>query len=83
MPSERSGFPDATAIHSLTVLHVAKLAISIARKLGSLIFLTPEDIVERRAKLVMTFVGRYVFVLQVPENSADTMRNSLMALQLS
>lgn len=36
----------------------AKLAISIARKLGSLIFLTPEDIVERRAKLVMTFVGR-------------------------
>jgi len=35
----------------------AKLAISIARKLGSLIFLTPEDIVERRAKLVMTFVG--------------------------
>ncbi|CAD6568525.1 MAG: Fimbrin, actin-bundling protein [Cyphobasidiales sp. Tagirdzhanova-0007] len=35
----------------------AKLAISIARKLGSLIFLTPEDIVELRAKLILTFVG--------------------------
>jgi len=35
----------------------AKLAISIARKLGALIFLTPEDIVELRAKLIMTFVG--------------------------
>lgn len=38
----------------------AKLAISIARKLGALIFLTPEDIVELRAKLIMTFVGRCV-----------------------
>lgn len=30
----------------------AKLAISIARKLGATIFLVPEDIVEVRAKMV-------------------------------
>ncbi|GAA5990071.1 hypothetical protein JCM11641_001026 [Rhodosporidiobolus odoratus] len=33
----------------------AKLAISIARKLGSLIYLVPEDIVEVRPRLVLTF----------------------------
>lgn len=31
---------------------VAKLAISIARKLGALIFLVPEDIVDVRPRLV-------------------------------
>lgn len=35
----------------------AKLAISIARKLGALIFLVPEDIVEVRPRLLLTFVG--------------------------
>ncbi|WFD33883.1 fimbrin [Malassezia cuniculi] len=35
----------------------AKLAISIARKLGALIFLVPEDIVELRQRLIITFVG--------------------------
>jgi plastin-1 len=35
----------------------AKLAISIARKLGALIFLVPEDIVEVRPRLILTFVG--------------------------
>ncbi|KAL8277231.1 hypothetical protein RQP46_010404 [Phenoliferia psychrophenolica] len=35
----------------------AKLAISIARKLGSLIFIVAEDIVEVRPKLILTFVG--------------------------
>ncbi|ORX33979.1 putative Fimbrin [Kockovaella imperatae] len=35
----------------------AKLAISIARKLGALIFLVPEDIVETRPRLILTFVG--------------------------
>ncbi|GAA5907788.1 hypothetical protein JCM6882_004557 [Rhodosporidiobolus microsporus] len=33
----------------------AKLAISIARKLGSLIFIVPEDLVEVRPRLVLTF----------------------------
>ncbi|GAA5999509.1 hypothetical protein JCM5350_007310 [Sporobolomyces pararoseus] len=33
----------------------AKLAISIARKLGSLIFIVPEDIVEVRPRLILTF----------------------------
>ncbi|KAI0764793.1 fimbrin [Fomes fomentarius] len=35
----------------------AKLAISIARKLNALIFLVPEDIVDIRPRLIMTFVG--------------------------
>jgi len=35
----------------------AKLAISIARKMNALIFLVPEDIVDVRPRLVLTFVG--------------------------
>ncbi|GAA6033058.1 hypothetical protein JCM8097_000123 [Rhodosporidiobolus ruineniae] len=35
----------------------AKLAISIARKLGSLIFIVPEDLVEVRPRLVLTFTA--------------------------
>lgn len=35
----------------------AKLAISIARKLGALIWIVPEDICEVRARLILTFVG--------------------------
>jgi len=35
----------------------AKLAISIARKLNAVIFLVPEDIVDIRPRLIMTFVG--------------------------
>jgi plastin-1 len=32
--------------------HIAKLAISIARKMNALIFLVPEDIVDVRPRLV-------------------------------
>ncbi|KAK9462966.1 calponin homology domain-containing protein [Lipomyces oligophaga] len=35
----------------------AKLAISIARKLGALIWLVPEDICEVRSRLILTFIG--------------------------
>jgi len=35
----------------------ARLAISIARKMGALIFLVPEDIVEVRSRLILTFIG--------------------------
>lgn len=35
----------------------ARLAISIARKLGGLIWLVPEDINEVRSRLILTFVG--------------------------
>ncbi|QPG74435.1 Fimbrin, actin-bundling protein [Brettanomyces nanus] len=35
----------------------ARLAISIARKLGALIWLVPEDIIEVRSRLILTFVG--------------------------
>ncbi|KLO09421.1 calponin [Schizopora paradoxa] len=35
----------------------AKLAISIARKMNATIFLVPEDIVDVRPRLIMTFVG--------------------------
>ncbi|KAF7728281.1 fimbrin [Apophysomyces ossiformis] len=40
----------------------ARLAISIARKLGATIFLVPEDIVEVRAKMNLTFVGSLMVV---------------------
>ncbi|KDR72676.1 hypothetical protein GALMADRAFT_252855 [Galerina marginata CBS 339.88] len=42
----------------------AKLAISIARKMNALIFLVPEDIVDVRAKLILTFVGSLMSVAQ-------------------
>ncbi|CAG8630262.1 6214_t:CDS:10 [Funneliformis mosseae] len=35
----------------------ARYAISIARKLGATIFLLPEDIVEVRPRLILTFIG--------------------------
>eukprot|EP01135_Chromosphaera_perkinsii_P004531 Nk52_evm1s288 gene=Nk52_evmTU1s288 len=35
----------------------AKYAISIARKLGACIFLLPEDIVEVKPKMILTFIG--------------------------
>lgn len=35
----------------------AKYAISIARKLGATIFLLPEDIIEVKPKMILTFVG--------------------------
>ncbi|KAI9271976.1 fimbrin [Sporodiniella umbellata] len=44
----------------------AKLAISIARKLGATIFLVPEDIVEVRPKMNLTFIGS---LMQVDKES--------------
>lgn len=40
----------------------AKYAISIARKLGATIFLLPEDIVEVKPKMILTFVGTLMAV---------------------
>jgi len=40
----------------------AKLAISIARKIGATIFLVPEDIVEVRSKMNLTFIGSLMVV---------------------
>jgi len=40
----------------------AKLAISMARKLGATIFLLPEDIVEVKHKMILTFVGSLMAV---------------------
>ncbi|KAI0037208.1 calponin homology domain-containing protein [Vararia minispora EC-137] len=42
----------------------AKLAISIARKLNALIFLVPEDIVDVRSRLILTFVGSLMAIGQ-------------------
>lgn len=36
----------------------ARLAISIARKIGATIFLVAEDLIELRARLIMTFAGK-------------------------
>ena len=38
----------------------AKLAISIARKMGATIWLVPEDICQVRSRLVVTFIGELV-----------------------
>lgn len=43
----------------------AKYAISIARKLGAVIFLLPEDIVEVKPKMMLTFIGALVFIFHV------------------
>jgi plastin-1 len=40
----------------------AKYAISIARKLGATIFCLPEDIVEVKPKMIMTFIGSVMAV---------------------
>jgi len=40
----------------------AKYAISIARKIGCTIFLLPEDIVEVKPKMILTFVGSIMAV---------------------
>jgi len=42
----------------------AKYAISIARKLGATIFVLPEDIVEVKPKMILTFVGTLMAVHQ-------------------
>jgi len=40
----------------------AKYAISVARKIGCTIFLLPEDIVEVKNKMILTFVGSIMAV---------------------
>ncbi|RXW16471.1 hypothetical protein EST38_g9383 [Candolleomyces aberdarensis] len=42
----------------------AKLAISIARKMGALIFIVPEDIVDVRPRLILTFIGSLMSIAQ-------------------
>ena len=39
----------------------AKLSISIARKMGATIWLVPEDICQVRSRLVVTFIGMFIF----------------------
>lgn len=57
----------------------AKLAISIARKLGSLIFIVPEDIVDLRPRLILTFTAALSESVreQASETVADTVVVSL------
>ena len=42
----------------------AKYAISVARKMGALVFLLWEDIVEVKQKLLLTFVGTLMSLQQ-------------------
>jgi len=43
-------------------LQNARYAISVARKLGATIFLLPEDIVEVKPKMIMTFIASIMSV---------------------
>ena len=38
-------------------MSIAKYAISVARKLGAIIFVLPEDIMEVKPKMMLTFIG--------------------------
>jgi plastin-1 len=51
-----SGVSDTDAIQN------AKYAISVARKIGATIFLLPEDILEVKPKMLLTFVGSLMAV---------------------
>jgi len=42
----------------------AKYAISVARKLGATIFVLPEDIIEVKPKMMLTFLGAVMAVNQ-------------------
>lgn len=53
----QSFLPPPFCERQLTQRGTAKLAISIARKLGSLIFIVAEDIVEVRPRLILTFTA--------------------------
>ena len=50
----------------------AKLAISIARKMGATIWLVPEDICQVRSRLVVTFIGELSLFLFPESNIADS-----------
>ena len=43
----------------------SKLAISIARKMGATIWLVPEDICQVRSRLVVTFIGQMLLLLEI------------------
>ena len=45
---------------TMRALPIAKLAISIARKMNALIFLVPEDIVDVRPRLVRVYVRAHI-----------------------
>ncbi|KAG0343416.1 hypothetical protein BG004_005335 [Podila humilis] len=57
----RPGSVDYAMVNRGTTMEDAKLnakyAISVARKIGAVIFVLPEDIIECRAKLILTFIG--------------------------
>jgi len=63
----RPGFVDWSLVNSPAsddkqCTENAKLAINLARKLGATIFLLPEDIVEGKDKMILTFVGSLMAV---------------------
>jgi len=63
----RTGFVDWSLVNDPATdekqyMDNAKLAINLARKLGATIFLLPEDIVEGKDKMILTFVGSIMAV---------------------
>lgn len=53
----------------------AKLAISIARKMGATIWLVPEDICQVRSRLVVTFIGELLLSFSSSSNSGYALLN--------
>jgi len=63
----RKGFVDWSLVNDPAdepqkCMENAKLAINLARKLGATIFLLPEDIVEGKDKMILTFIGSLMAV---------------------
>ncbi|KAG5518495.1 hypothetical protein PMAC_002891 [Pneumocystis sp. 'macacae'] len=83
----RSGYVDYTlvtpGITDEDAFLNAKLAISIARKCGALIFLVPEDIVGVRSRLILTFVGSLMAIhANIAKMSFETSQQLIVQLTL-
>jgi plastin-1 len=49
----------------------AKYVISCARKVGATVFLTPEDVIEVKAKMILTFVAS-LWTAELASSSSST-----------
>mmetsp|Transcript_15071 Transcript_15071/g.25123 ORF Transcript_15071/g.25123 Transcript_15071/m.25123 type:complete len:586 (-) Transcript_15071:608-2365(-) len=57
----------------------AKYVISVARKVGACVFLTPEDIVEVKSKMIMTFLAE-VWTAYLQKQDADSAKEAAAAI---
>jgi len=56
-PTPVEGSEELLQLNEEDLLSNAKYVISCARKIGAMVFLTPEDIVEVKSKMLLTLVA--------------------------